>query len=162
MRVRPWATSSKRTCPELSTSPSLIQPIPRSGLISVVLASNSTLVPAGPLNFYALVHSLGHGLSSSRLRYFVLLRRNVPVQRGRLNLTRSCSPVHEPPNGAEDYVVEDRQKHLRALLLPRRQVDPGERQPAGPPHPPGQNPQGRTHTRFFRHPPPFPAQKAQT
>src|SRR5215207_933354 len=51
MRVRPSATSSKRTCPDVSTSLSfvLFQPMPRSGLISVVRASNSTVLPKGPL-----------------------------------------------------------------------------------------------------------------
>src|SRR5918997_2104378 len=56
MRVLSESISSKRTSPEVSTSPpTLFQPIPRSGFISVVLASNSTLVPTGPWTFQWLL-----------------------------------------------------------------------------------------------------------
>src|SRR5918997_3431138 len=201
MRVRPSATSSKRTCPEVSTSLSfvLFQAMPRSGLISVVRASNSTVLPRGPLTLQWLVSPATRTSSTLRMirgkfsrfdqyvktscsgawtsmlsctRWAIallslvcatlLVWRYVPEQRCYLNPVRSGGSVQNPPNGPENGVIQDRQEHLRVLLLPRRQVDPGERQPAGPSRSPGQNPQGRSHARLFHHPATFPAQKTQS
>src|SRR5919199_6218579 len=56
MRVRSAPTSSKRTCPEVLTSPSvLFHAMPRVGLISVVLALYSTVLPSGPFTRQRLV-----------------------------------------------------------------------------------------------------------
>src|SRR3712207_9535356 len=86
----------------------------------------------------------------------------IPVQRGYLNPICPRGPVQDSPNGAEDDVVEDRQEHLRALLLPRREVEPAKRQPAGPPPPPRPNSPNRNPRRLLPHPPPLPAPKTHS
>src|SRR5215207_7290638 len=173
--------------------------MPRSGLISVVRASNSTVLPKGPLIRQWLVSPATRTSSTLRMirgkfsrfdqyvktscsgawtsilsctRWAIallslvcatlLVRRYVPEQRRHLNSVRLRGTIQNPPNGPENGVIQDRQERLWALLFPQRQMDPGERQPAGPPRSPDQNPQGRSHARLLHDPATFSAQKTQS
>ena len=70
-------------------------------------------------------------------------------------------PIRKPPHGPEHRVVYHGKQDLGRALGPGCSVDAGERQPAGPPHAPGEQPQRRAHGGLFRRPAPFPTQEAK-
>src|SRR5215210_1430071 len=86
---------------------------------------------------------------------------NLPTERFRLNRIPPLHPVDKGPHNPEDGMVEDRQEHPGRLLLPRRLVDAGERQPSGPPGTPGEEPQRRTHGGLLRDAAASAAQEAE-
>src|SRR5215207_9508413 len=113
------------------------------------------------LYFDALLYALGHSLPFSSLRYLVCTALHTRT-RAPLIPVRPRDPVYNSPGGAENGVIQDRQEHLRTMLLPRGLVNPGEWQPARPPRSPGQYTQGRAHTRLLYGLPVFSAQKTQS
>src|SRR5215218_7577229 len=70
-------------------------------------------------------------------------------------------PVRQAPGRAEDRVVQHGEQDLRGALGPGRPMYPGERQPAGPPHTPGEQPERRAHGGLLLRSPTFAAQQAE-
>jgi hypothetical protein len=70
-------------------------------------------------------------------------------------------PVRQAPRRAKNRVVQHGKQNLRGALSPWCSVHPGEWQPAGPPHTPGEQPERRAHGGFLPGSSSFPAQEAE-